>query len=113
MELLHPTRFASTVLCAKDELERIAKLAGQYGGAGAEKDFLRACADLDVGRANKILDRTVRGMTGQDSVSEALYQFVEKFSPALCGEVSNEAFEFRKPSIIARHYDELKKAMGG
>ena len=113
MELLNPMRFASTVLCAKEELEEIAKLAGKYVGEGAAKDFRCTCADLDVGSANKILDRTVQAMTGQDSVSEALYQFVEKFFPALCGEVTNESFEFRKPSVIARHYDELKKKMGG
>lgn len=113
MELLNPMRFASTVQSAGEELEEIAKLAGKYCGAGAEEDFQRACDDLDVGSANKILDRTVQAMTGQDSVSEALYQFVEKFYPALCREVSDEAFEFRKPSIIARRYDELKKAMGG
>ena len=113
MELLNPMRFTSTVLCAHDELKQIAKLAGKYGGADAEKDFLRACKDPDVESANKILDRTVRAMTGQDSVSEAMYQLVKKFYPALCGEVSNEAFEFHKPSIIARRYNELKKAMGG
>ena len=113
MELLNPALFTPTVQCAEKELGGIAKLAEKYGGASAEEGFRRACANLDVEAANKILDRTVKAMMGQDSVSEALYQFVKKFYPALCREVSDEAFEFRKPSIIARRYDELKKAMGG
>ena len=113
MTLVYPFRLASTVLSAREELNKVADLVQKRIGKEEAVRFREALNNNDALTVNQILDKMVEVLTNEKSVSEALYQFVRKFLPSLSEAVFEEPFDFKKIIIINQHYNELKTAMGG
>ncbi|WP_406037774.1 hypothetical protein [Succinimonas sp.] len=111
MELINPMGLPLIANYAEDELNQVGRLVKEYVSEGECDRFHKALEDLDAKTVNEVLDKTVTSLTGNESVSEALYQFVKKFYPELCDAVLDEVLEFRKIRIINQHYDELKAKM--
>lgn len=110
MELLHPASFASSVASSKDCLRKISLIVGKYCGEDDKKEFLSACKNLDSAKANSILDKTVKELTGDSSVSIALSVFADKFpqlNPKMSDEVTSAISEKDKVKAIDNHWKQI------
>ncbi len=109
MELVNPSKLRLTVMSAKDKLDEVADLVQTWDCEEDADSFREAIDNYDVKVVNQVLDKTVAALMNGESVSDALYHFVEKFCPRLCDAVLDEPLEFRKIIIINQQYDELKR----
>lgn len=112
MELLRATLFISIVEYCRDSLERISYIIKKYCGEDSDKRFLHACDTLNFTNANRILDDTVKELTGYSSVSIAISAFADKFSqdiPELSNEISAAWSEVDKVKVINRYRKQISK----
>lgn len=110
MELLPPAIFASSVASSKESLKRISNIISRYRGNDAAQKFQNACDTLDFDTANRILDETVKELTGIDSVSLALSDFADKFpnlNPKLSDDVYSASSEAEKVKAIDRYFESI------
>lgn len=110
MELLRATIFISIVESCNKSLKKVSEIIAKYCGRDSAKEFLDACDKLDFTNANRILDDTVKELTGYGSVSIALSVFADKFSqdiPKLSNEVSAAWSEADKVKVIDRYRERI------
>lgn len=115
MELIRPTSFISAVASSKDSLKKISDIIAKYCDNNA-KDFRKAYENLDFITVNRILDDTIKELTGQDSVYLALSVFVNKFpqlSPELKNQVSAALSESDKVKAIDAYREQIIKIIDG
>lgn len=116
MELLPSGKFASIVMSSKKSLTNLSILIDKYCGSENAIKFANACDQLDFETANRILDDTVRELSGYSSVSIALSSFADKFpqlSPALADDVSAALSESDKVKAINNYAQRISDIMDG
>ncbi len=109
MELINPITFASSVVSAMPVFENLADIVGKYCGEGLKTEFMVACKNIDFEKANTILDKTVKEITGYDNVSDALSLFADKFNgiEGLKGKMSECVSERDKVKAIVSYANKI------
>lgn len=89
MALLPTTNFPSAVASSKEQFDNISIIVKKYLGQEEADSFSQACKAYDFKTANRILEDTIKELTGHSPVSIALGAFADKF-PQLSPELGNK-----------------------
>ena len=103
MALLPPTSFIAAVASSKEQFDKISEIVERYFGQEKADSFSQACKEHDFTTANRILEDTIKELTGHSPVSIALRAFADKFpqlSPELGNKVSSALSEPDKVKAI-------------
>ena len=110
MNLLYPATFASSVACARDNLDQIAgQFVQKYCGQTAAESFRSACQNLDYHTTNQLLNQTIAAISDIDSAMIALKMFSEKFPqlPGLHADIEHALTEQEKVKVLSRYSEQI------